>query len=72
MLAVADAKTAGLTVDLAVMIAVPPGGTVEGATYVAALSLAVCAVIVPHADALQLTDQSTPPAWGSFATMAVK
>ena len=37
----------------------------------AGLSLAVCAVIDPHDAPPQLTDQLTPSAWGSLATMAV-
>lgn len=72
ILAVADAETAGFAVELAVMDTVPPGGTAEGPAYVAGLPLAVCAVIVPHAAAPQLSDQSTPSAWGSPVTMAVR
>lgn len=72
MSAVADAETAGFAVDFAMMDTAPPGGTEEGAAYVAALPLAVCGVIVPHACALHCTDQSTPAVWGSLTTIAVK
>ena len=71
MLAVAEEETAGFAVDFAVMVTVPPGGTTEGAAYVAALPLAVWAVIVPHDCAPHCTDQSTPAVWGSLATIAV-
>jgi hypothetical protein len=71
MLAVAVAVTAGFAVESAVMVTVPPVGTAEGATYVAALPLAVWEVIVPHDCAPHWTDQSTPAACGSLATIAV-
>lgn len=71
MLAVADVETAGFAVEFAVIDTVPPGGAEEGATYVAGLPLAVCGVIVPHAAAPQLSDQSAPAARGSLVTMAV-
>jgi len=41
ILAVADAETPVFVVDVAVMVTVPPGGAAEGATYVAAVPLAV-------------------------------
>ena len=71
MLAVAVADAAGFAVAVAVMVTVPPGGTVEGAEYVAGLPLAVCGVIVPHAVAPHVTDQPAPSARGSFVTIAV-
>jgi hypothetical protein len=59
-------------VDLAVIVTVPPGGTVEGLEKVVGLPLAEWAgEKLPHIDAPQVADQSTPPAAGSLATVAV-
>jgi hypothetical protein len=75
MFAVEDADIALFVVDDAVMVTVPPGGTVEGPAYVTETPLAVCAFvdppIVPQLDAPQLKDQSTPAAAGSPSTIAV-
>jgi hypothetical protein len=66
------ALTMLLLVDAAVTCTAPLPGTAAGAVYVAATPLAVCAVIVPHVPAAQLTVQSTPALDTSFATSAVR
>jgi hypothetical protein len=69
--AVADPDLVGSAVDFAVIVTLPPGGTLEGPSKVAATPLAVCGVMPPQFDAPQLTDQSTPAAAVSLATSAV-
>jgi hypothetical protein len=70
--AVAVADLVGSAVDFAVMVIVPPAGTVEEFVKVAATPLAVCAVMVPQLGVPQLRVQSAPPGVASLATNAVK
>lgn len=69
--AVADVDLLGSVVDLAVIVTLPLAGTLDGPRKVAAMPLAVCGVIPPQFEALQVTDQSTPAAAASLATSAV-
>ncbi len=72
MVAVAVAILVGSVTDVAVMVTVPPEGTVAGAVKVVVAPLAVCAELSePQLDPLQLTAQSTPAFAASLATAAL-
>ncbi|HEX4643628.1 MAG TPA: hypothetical protein VH161_09170 [Candidatus Acidoferrales bacterium] len=67
---VAVAVTEWLLVEVAVIVTLPPLGAVDGAVYMVAAPLAVCAGLkVPH-DPAGAQLQSTPPLALSFDTVA--
>jgi hypothetical protein len=68
---VAVADFVGSVVDFAVIVIVPPTGTVELFWKVAVAPLEVWLEIVPQLDVLQLSVQFTPAAAVSFKTIAV-
>ena len=70
--AVAVADFVESVVDLAVIVIVPPTGTVELFVNVAEAPLAVWLVMVPQLVVLQVAVQSTPAFAESFETTAAR
>ncbi len=70
--AVATADFVGSVTDFAVMVIVPPTGTLELFVKVAVAPLGVWLVIAPQLVALQLTVQSTPAFAESLETTAAR
>lgn len=70
MVAIADVDFVGSVVEVAVMVTVPPEGTVAGPVKIAGAPLAVCALICPQLVEPQLNLQSTPAEALSWVTVA--
>ena len=72
MVTAAETDLVGSVVEAALMVTLPPVGTLLGAVNVVAIPLAVCAGLnEPQLEIEQVTVQSTPPLEESFVTVTL-